>query len=461
MRTNAAGSLIDEVTVNVQTDANGSTMDEMTAGLQTDANGSTLDGKTAVVQTDANGSTVNVISGPQQTGTAMHTGAPSRVQQTGRTTAHASRSGRIRSTSASKPTGTSLSDAVTENTTDIEIISNWRQWFLAAYVPTILAVVYAIPWVIVNQATKYIAPYYLLSKPGGAPAGSTITSDPTSLWAPFKAIHQQQWASVVSSMNMWVSILITPLSPQAIGIHLNGDCDATTGGCTGRLGIYIPVARAIQGLLILVAVLTLVLIAILWLKRAKLSSDPRSIAGLAIYLGDRTMRGDLASVQAASNDEELKSALRTYWYKLDTMVSPDGAPSTVLMRVGETSPPRLSTSRDKKGYSVCVSRSDDLSSPEPADGGTIYLPGNLDFVATHRWWTLAFFVFLAALTTLIVVYRFTGGDNGFERFMDSQSFGVKFLFTSIGVLISFFWRRMFQGKHVRLDVRESLVDCIL
>jgi hypothetical protein len=50
-----------------------------------------------------------------------------------------------------------------------------------------------------------------------------------------------------------------------------------------------------------------------------------------------------------------------------------------------------------------------------------------------------FGVFLAALGAVNLYYRFAGGDTTFECFMDSQGFGVRFLFTTFGVINSLFW----------------------
>ncbi|KAI0598657.1 hypothetical protein F4775DRAFT_553791 [Biscogniauxia sp. FL1348] len=52
---------------------------------------------------------------------------------------------------------------------------------------------------------------------------------------------------------------------------------------------------------------------------------------------------------------------------------------------------------------------------------------------------------LCGLLALILYYNNTGGDTPFERFMDSESFGVRFLFTGVGVVISFFWSLFFDS----------------
>jgi hypothetical protein len=57
-----------------------------------------------------------------------------------------------------------------------------------------------------------------------------------------------------------------------------------------------------------------------------------------------------------------------------------------------------------------------------------------------------FLFILGGLLAVILYYNNTGGDTPFENFMDGQSFGVRFLFTGVGVLISLFWGAFFGSK---------------
>ncbi|KAJ2981097.1 hypothetical protein NUW58_g4710 [Xylaria curta] len=52
---------------------------------------------------------------------------------------------------------------------------------------------------------------------------------------------------------------------------------------------------------------------------------------------------------------------------------------------------------------------------------------------------LCLFMFLSGVLVLVLYYARTGGDTPFERFIDSDSFGVRFLFTALGVVITIFW----------------------
>ncbi|KAI0384120.1 hypothetical protein F5Y04DRAFT_249022, partial [Hypomontagnella monticulosa] len=66
-------------------------------------------------------------------------------------------------------------------------------------------------------------------------------------------------------------------------------------------------------------------------------------------------------------------------------------------------------------------------------------------MAVRYWARCLVLVFLCGTLALIVYYESGMWNNSFEDFMDSQSFGVRFLFASIGVIISIFWERFARG----------------
>ena len=47
---------------------------------------------------------------------------------------------------------------------------------------------------------------------------------------------------------------------------------------------------------------------------------------------------------------------------------------------------------------------------------------------------------------LIIYYNRLGSQTGFERFMDSNSFGTSFLFTAVGVIIKLYWTLLDDGR---------------
>lgn len=68
------------------------------------------------------------------------------------------------------------------------------------------------------------------------------------------------------------------------------------------------------------------------------------------------------------------------------------------------------------------------------------------FFVLTIWGRLLVMAVLCGVLTLILVYNNTGGDTGFESFMDSESLGVRLVFTTVGIIITLFWTSYFNCK---------------
>ena len=68
-------------------------------------------------------------------------------------------------------------------------------------------------------------------------------------------------------------------------------------------------------------------------------------------------------------------------------------------------------------------------------------------------------VFHLCVLALIVYYKVTFHDSPFERFMDSENFGPRILFATIGILIGFGWASAMQGRSDPRPPPLALADC--
>lgn len=87
-------------------------------------------------------------------------------------------------------------------------------YFLWLYFPSILAVVYAMVWQIVDSEVKRMEPFYQASRPGGANPDSTLFGDYIS-WPPFcspvQALRWRHWAVLLSSSIYVLVGVVTPI----------------------------------------------------------------------------------------------------------------------------------------------------------------------------------------------------------------------------------------------------------
>jgi hypothetical protein len=305
--------------------------------------------------------------------------------------------------------------------------STW-EYFQGAYLPTLLSVMFTVPWVILSRVTASMEPFYCLASPSGAAAERALTVSMISPISPLLAIESGQWTRPLTVLLAFLSALITPLAPETIGIQTIGKCDHTTVGCTGRIRVFVPGARIIQALLAVMASFTIIVLVLQRHKKWVSSSDPRSIAALAATLWGTEIRSNSKTLSTATHKSQMKQLLEGFRYKFISETQNDG--STRVCLVSIQTGPQNSTRQDQKSQYPALHNESHI------------VPVN----ARRRFSSIAFLLLLIGLTAVILTYHYTSGDTGFENFMSGQGFGVQFLLTGVGVIISFYWRFVFQGK---------------
>ncbi|KAI4259555.1 MAG: hypothetical protein L6R42_004523, partial [Xanthoria sp. 1 TBL-2021] len=162
------------------------------------------------------------------------------------------------------------------------------------------------------------------------------------------------------------------------------------------------------------------------------------------------------------DSKALKAQLQGNRYRLGYFQHRDGSTDYGLMRYTETSfySDETDSNSQKPGETDSNSQHSDETDPNSQYSHTTvpnkkkkYTPVSVNPIEAeptqsrkpkpdyflHPATMVAFAVFVAGLLTLVVYYNQTGGDTGFERFRDSQAFGVTFLFTALGVMLKLYW----------------------
>ncbi|KAK4139062.1 uncharacterized protein C8A04DRAFT_33480 [Dichotomopilus funicola] len=86
--------------------------------------------------------------------------------------------------------------------------------FAWLYLPTLLAVLYALLWQLVDDEVKRIEPFYQASLPGGARASQTVFASYISIppvLVPLQAVRWRQWAVLLSSVVYVLVGFVTPV----------------------------------------------------------------------------------------------------------------------------------------------------------------------------------------------------------------------------------------------------------
>lgn len=244
-----------------------------------------------------------------------------------------------------------------------------------------------------------------------------------------------------------VILILAPLASETVFIGFVGEgrCTATSGrqACLPELSVYPVAARVVQGILAFVAVITFALAIAIMQRKSGVYANPLSIVGIATLFQDQRLIEDFRRLNAyAPSSKALHLALHGNRYRIGTYseVVSNNSYGMVLLH-GNASPVeshRTSSLGGKKYASVAVDAVEDHTTPKRRK------PNSSHWL--HPATVVAFALFVVGLEALVIYYNRVGTDTGFERFMDSDAFGVSFLFTAIGVILKMYWTLIDDGE---------------
>lgn len=243
-------------------------------------------------------------------------------------------------------------------------------------------------------------------------------------------------------------------------IGFDGHCTATSGrqACSPHLSVYPLAARVIQGILTFVAIITVALAIDTWHKRSCIYADPWSIAGLATLFQNRRLIELFRQLDPAiRKPKALKAALQSHRYQIAPYEDVDGERGHGIMicqsnTLSEDSDVRTSFRQGRKYAAVHTNIVDDHTFPaRPKPRRTIAT------ILTQTGVIVIFAFLVTGLEALVIVYYKTGGDTAFEGFMDSDAFGVRFLFTAVGVMVKLYWNFLDDGKLSSIPLTHATI----
>ncbi len=328
------------------------------------------------------------------------------------------------------------------------------QYLAITFLPTLLATTLSIPFTIIATSAKQMLPFRALAKnPNGSPGRDTLTLGfrlHHAFTAPFvQAFARGEPVPLVACLGAWLSALLAPLAAEAVGFKVHGTCShLDIKGCGISPGVSPGPANALVALLGVLLGLLAVLLLLLGRWETGVHADPWPLAGVAslsmstelrrLFEGcgltdadlEERLRGRrfrLAVFEAAADDDERhERGGLCYEYGI--------VPVEVTPSAGD-SPDGLGAAT-----TTVVEGGDQRSSHHGHR--------NMPILALRRGPRVGFSLVLVGLITLLAYYFQELDDNAFELFMDSQGFGVKFLFALLGTIVAIFWHAFFEGVAV-------------
>lgn len=313
------------------------------------------------------------------------------------------------------------------------------QYFAATYLPTILAACLAVPFGIISSDVRRMQPFHALAtRHGGAPGLDSLTLDfggIQSVVAPFVQAWRGEPVPLIASLGAWLSALLAPLAAEAIGFKIHGSCiHLNIAGCGVTPGVSPAPTNALVALLAAMLVLLITTAFLLRRWETGVHADPWTLVAAASMSHSEALRecfqGD--ELPSASGLRERIQEGRFQLALFDAAAGADGernegtepcyeygvVPVTLPAIITENAVrPRKKPSRKR----------------------------HVPFIALTYTSRIIFLAVLIGLIALLGYYFQLREATPFELFMDSQGFGVKFLFALLGTVIALFWHAFFEG----------------
>ncbi|KIW10529.1 hypothetical protein PV08_11493 [Exophiala spinifera] len=168
-------------------------------------------------------------------------------------------------------------------------ISTW-DFFAWKYLPTMVCIVYAVLFSIMDFDIRRLEPFYQLSRPGGALASASLNLDHLTMFqyfVPFKAFRLKQYAVLFSTTGNIVASMVGPsLQNPSLDMQTNPNPKCNAGGCgdSDEKHYWLrvdPVWSRLLSASYLIVALVLVVLFFQLRRKSGLLSDPKGIAGIA------------------------------------------------------------------------------------------------------------------------------------------------------------------------------------
>ncbi|WQF80706.1 hypothetical protein CDEST_05720 [Colletotrichum destructivum] len=340
-------------------------------------------------------------------------------------------------TSVSRPTSTEPADNVI---TEIETFSFTNgDYFVGKFLPVILAVTITIPLRIIDLNAKLYQPFFAMAQEGGALGKNSVTlkfDGWKGLLAPFQVLLQGHPVPFITTLMLWSSALLVPLATEAIGMKLHGRCKVTAiDGCAIELGVSTVSAHALVALLAFIIVLLLVLLYFLRNWETGLHANPWSIAGMSSLARNPDVRPLQIDFKASEKAMAEKS------YMLGFFENSHGRDEYGIIYSDDSSQDLQAAA---SGALPAVDDDDEVADRAHQLHTSKKPRKTAPFIALTYWWRLGFIFFLTSLFILVLYYHVTlRVRTSFKDVTDSQTWGVRFFLSALGVTTIFCWESIF------------------
>ncbi|KAK8039055.1 hypothetical protein PG993_007466 [Apiospora rasikravindrae] len=340
----------------------------------------------------------------------------------------------VTSTMASNSSRNSLTSA---NISGLNLSS--RDYFVGLVLPPFLAVAISIPVRILDQTAKLYQPFHALTRTYGAETVDSLCLQSNGLLGfvtGVQSLMRHHALLSVTGLLLLINAVLIPLSAEAFRISVQGpDCStrtAVSSGCDVTLQAFptlVSIATALLSAMMLLAI-----VAAITLRKWKTGvwKNPWSMEVMGLLATNGEFRALMKRLKPKNSGVITnKDAIKVFgqrrfglkeWY--DTY----GWEYGILIKNDAGN--LLKGNKKNVGFSK-----GDMGRRSKA----------MPFYVLSLWGRLLALLLLVSLLIVSLVYISTGADSRFDHFMDGNSFGVRFLFCGVGVVVSLFWATFFHA----------------
>lgn len=314
--------------------------------------------------------------------------------------------------------------------------------FAGNYLTILLTIILKLLWTPVLVNVRMMEPFILMTRPQGAPASRVLFSGYlTSTLSPAKILKHGSSLPLAAVLNTAIIALIVPLSSEAVFLDTDWNCRdrdlSSSNPCwPPRISVDPPVIRTLQALLGMSAMVVIFTIgSIMLLNKPSLCKDSSSIAGIIDVTHHPVLLQDLRAQNLYRSDSPWKLSIPDQRLCLHEYVAEDGRIKTGVVPLSCKDHVLTNTSEDEL-FSIRGIHTKPFKAPPSQKRSRAVL--------IH----LSAAGFCLSLLGLIIAYYNDMSDSGFNRFFNSNTFGPRFILTSIATILSFGFESLHFGKYI-------------
>ncbi|KAI0189146.1 hypothetical protein EV127DRAFT_341595 [Xylaria flabelliformis] len=327
--------------------------------------------------------------------------------------------------------------------TEVFFISE-ADYFLGTFAAIVVATVLSIPIRIIDLNAQRLQPFHELASSGGTTATYSLCRQAGSLHSMIQDVgllFRGRWPlTLLTTVMVVLSAFATTFSSEVFVLVLHGSCykgKGSASNCAYTIGVSALGARITQAFFFSIAVLIVLTLLLLRKWRSGVENSPWSIAGTASLLGHPDIREVLLALPTRGTrlaNAVVQRELESYVFKLDHFVVAGKMHyGIVVCRQGKPGVVK----RHVPLFSSCYSFTKRFKKTSLRRRGSVQL-----FFALSIIGRIITLLFLSGVIALIGYYNSPRTSHPFELFLDSESFGVRLLFTVFGVIITFAWNEL-------------------